>query len=201
MTCERNVTHNAIRREIREHILAGAHQGMEDDPSRSRASRVVARAATRDSVFALAILRPPLRPNKIPKSRFYPVYGRLFLLGLMLDVVTVNGRVSGHLHRPSSDTAGENSPRSTPCPDSPPLRGPFSFRHHLSRSPSVRESLRALATLAGLFALKHYWLDASAGGTNSGLFHIRDSPIFLCLSLWGRSRTRSLRKAFDTGSS
>lgn len=86
----------------------------------------------------------------------------------MLDVVTIDGRVSGHLlvssveRRPAGELPLQHL--------LPGFCQAFLARHPLR--PLLQSLTRrpSLATLAGLFALKHYWLDASAGGTNSGLF-------------------------------
>lgn len=107
----------------------------------------------------------------------------------MLDVVTIDGRVSWHLLVPSRELSrGRTFSQFLP----------FSFETvvtlSLAATPRNMAHVVPRSRLSRDYSLKHYWLDASAGGTNSGLFHV--TLLSLSLSRRPLSQTHSLAFVF-----
>jgi hypothetical protein len=121
--------------------------------ARSRTMKISARNRGRHIIICLFIISSYLHLMNLTISMqnfsllLYPVNSRFLFLRLMLDVVTIDGRVSGHLlvlsvkRRPAKAFLLSDS-----C-------HPFFSRHPSFRNHSRRPSL---ATLTGLSALRHY---------------------------------------------
>ena len=96
---------SSLAREIRKHILATKKMHVQEQ--RGESSRVFAPARYDSSSF-----NEPKQNQWNLSSLSYPINSRFLLLWMMLDVVTIDGRVSGHLLVSVREASrGESFPR------------------------------------------------------------------------------------------